>query len=148
MAGRAYPTRIACAAAAISMLVTPIAASAQPASPPINAARVDPLVAFSLFGSADSRAALCGLHSSAYATTVATAIASTSTSGATTTDQSSGGIAGCVLPMRDAAALPVETAAPVSQAGVPSFMFLALGGALVWIALILRDKSSGMISPA
>lgn len=148
MAGRAYPSRIAFAAAAISMLVTPIAATAQPASAPISAARVDPLVAFSLFGSADSRAALCGLRSASDATTVATAIASTSTGGATTTDQSNGGMAGCVLPMRDAAALPAETAAPVARAGVPSFMFLALGGALVWIALILRDKSSGMISPA
>lgn len=145
MAGRAYPTRIACAATVISMLVTPIAVSAQPASAPINAAHVDPLVAFSLFGSADSRAALCGLSSSDDAATAATAAATTRT--ASTTQQTDGGMAGCVLPMRDAAALPVETA-PVAHAGVPSFMFLALGGALGWIALILRDKDSGMISPA
>lgn len=147
MAGHAYPTWIIFAATVISMLTTPIAVSAQPASAPINAARVDPLVAFSLFGSADSRAALCGLSSSADAATAATT-AATSTGTASTTEQTDGGMAGCVLPMRDAAALPAEAAPPVARAGVPSFMFLALGGALGWIALILRDKDSGMISPA
>lgn len=146
MASVAFPKKIACLAAAASMLAMPVAASAQTTVAPISAAQVDPLIAFSLLGSVESRTALCGLSASHEATSTAVSVA---TAGVTTTDttetttQSAGG-PGCVLPINDAVAAPPVTTAP-GYPGIPPVLLLAAGGAIAWIIAILKDKGDGVI---
>lgn len=147
MASVAFPQKFSCLAAAASVLITPVVASAQTAPAPISAAQVDPMVAFSLLGSTDSRTALCGLHASHEATTtaisIATADTATTTGTAGMTAQSTGGT-GCVLPINDVAAAAPLSPAP-AYAGIPPVLLLAAGGAIAWIIAILRDKGDGVI---
>lgn len=154
MARGAYLLKAATVAAAISMIASPVAASVQASASgvgQINAAQVDPLVAFSLYGSPDSRMALCGMRSTDAATGVAAGMA---TSTASTTAQGQAN-SGCVLPLRDAAPIAAESAglAP-GYGGFPPILFLAAGGALAMIFAILKGDGDGQfirptpISPA
>lgn len=143
MASFAFPQKFSCLAAAASLLITPVAASAQTSTAQINAAQVDPMIAFSLLGSTDSRAALCGLRASHEAASTAVTIATADTTTTETTAQSTGG-PGCVLPINDAVAAPSPPPSP-PYGRIPPILLLAAGGAIAWIIAILKDKGDGVI---
>ncbi|MBA2467559.1 MAG: hypothetical protein H0V46_08155 [Sphingomonas sp.] len=92
--------RSAAAIAVVLSLTTGSLASAAP----VAAGTVNPLVALSVFGSAQSRAALCAASSAAVAA-AATATAQSQT--------------GCVLPVLDAPPPPVASNMPPPVADVP-----------------------------
>nr|WP_294850415.1 hypothetical protein [uncultured Sphingomonas sp.] len=126
MASFALVRKIVMLSSAIAITTTPIAASAQTAA--INAAQVDPMVAFSMLGSADSRTALCGRTSERMA--------------ATMQEQ---GNSGCVLPMRDVAPLAEVPGIPAHGFGLSPILLLAAGGALLFAILLLRGDGDGHI---
>lgn len=142
MACRAYLLKAASVVVALSMLASPVAASAQAASAmQINAAQVDPLVAFSLYGSPDSRMGLCGMRS----TESATSAAVTAANGAAVQPA---GNSGCVLPIRDAVPLPVEGPGAIAGAGRFSpLLFLAAGGALALLLFLFNNDDEGNVPP-
>jgi hypothetical protein len=119
---------------AISMLAGN-AASAAPRT-------VDPLVALSVFGTSESRAAVCAAGAQAAAA-----------AGAAMAAQAATGQAGCVLPMMDAAPAPVvteaapppppATIAPVAVAGGSGIGVLPLLLGLVTIAAIAAVALKG-----
>ena len=107
MAARGSFRKYTAAFVAISML----GASAASAAP----RTVDPLVALSVFGTSESRAAVCAAGAQAAAAAGAALVA-----------QAAPGQAGCVLPVMDAAPPPVVTeAAPPPPAAVAP---VAVGG--------------------
>ena len=107
MAARGSFRKYTTAFVAISML----GASAASAAP----RTVDPLVALSVFGTSESRAAVCAAGAQAAAA-----------AGAALAAQAAPGQAGCVLPVMDAAPPPVVTeAAPPPPAAVAP---VAVGG--------------------
>jgi hypothetical protein len=127
---------IASAAVAMSLATSSIASAAPAVSGPSN-----PLVTLSVFGSAQSRAALCAAGSAAAAAAAAgTAIAA----------QAAAPAPGCVLPIADAAPPPVEsTALPemappapaVAAAGAPNLWPILVGLGLFSAAFFLLDDS-------
>jgi hypothetical protein len=110
----------------------------------VATARIDPLVALSVFGTSESRSAVCAAGAAAAAAAGATVAAQ------------AGAAPGCVLPAVDApppppvteaAAPPPVAAAPiVTSAGVP-FVPLLLGLAAVaaFAAIILDNDEDGEI---
>ena len=127
--------RCTAAFVAIAMLGSS-AASAAPAAAP---RMVDPLAVVSIFGTAESAAAICAGSSAA---------AAAGTAAATTAGQAPG--TGCVLPVVDAPPPPVvETAPPEAFAplapatgGIAAFPLLAGLAAIVGLAaLILSNRS-------
>ena len=126
---------IASAVVAISL-----AASSMASAAPAVSAPSDPMVTLSLFGSAQSRAALCAAGSAAAAAAGSAAAA-----------QASQAAPGCVLPIADAAPTPpVEsTALPemappapaVAAAGPPNLWPLLVGLGLFSAAFFLLDDS-------
>lgn len=120
---------------AIAMLGSSAASAAPTAAPRM----VDPLAVVSIFGTADSAAAICAGSSAA---------AAAGTAAATTAGQAPG--TGCVLPVVDAPPPPVvETAPPEAFApvapmtgGIAAFPLLAGLAAIVGLAaLILSNRS-------
>jgi hypothetical protein len=125
---------------AISML----GASAASAAP----RTVDPLVALSVFGTSESRAAVCAAGAQAAAA-----------AGAALAAQAAPGQAGCVLPVMDAAPPPVVTeaappppaVAPVAVAGGSSIgalpLLVGLAAIVAFAAIVLKhDDSDGEIN--
>jgi len=127
-----------CSAAfvAIAMLGSSAASAAPAAAPRV----VDPLAVVSIFGTAESAAAICAGSSAA---------AAVGTAAATTVGQAPG--TGCVLPVVDAPppppvveTAPPETFAPLAPAtgGIAAFPLLAGLAAIVGLAaLILSNRS-------
>ena len=143
MVRTAFSKRLAGAAVAASMILSPVAASAETAATAVNSAQVDPLVAFSLLGSPDSRLALCGLRSAEAAADVAVTNSTSST--ATATTEQAVGSPGCVLPMSDIAPASAPTALGPVGSGVSPFLFVAAGAALALVIALLRDKGGDTV---
>ena len=127
---------------AISMLAGS-AASAAPRT-------VDPLVALSVFGTSESRAAVC-----------AAGVQAAAAAGAAVAAQAAAGQAGCVLPVMDAAPPPVVTeavpppppaaVAPMAVAGGGSIgalpLLVGLAAIVALAAIVLKhDESDGEIN--
>ena len=107
-------------------------------------ARIDPLVALSVFGTAESRAAVCAAGSSAAAAAGAAAAAQAAAP------------PGCVLPVMDAPPPPVVTetvpppvavAPPVASAGIPILpLLLGLAAIAGFAAILLNDDDEGEVN--
>jgi hypothetical protein len=115
------PTRSLAAAVAAVSLVTSSVAGAAPAIP----ASVNPLVTLSIFGTAQSRAALCAAGSAAVAATAAAA----TTAAATTAAQAP---TGCVLPVGDAPPPVVTNTVPPPEAPVAPYYEAAAAAPNLW----------------
>jgi hypothetical protein len=110
------PTRSLAAAVAAVSLVTSSVAGAAPAIP----ASVNPLVTLSIFGTAQSRAALCAAGSAAVAATAAAA---------TTAAQAP---SGCVLPVGDAPPPVATNTVPPPEAPVAPYYEAAAAAPNLW----------------
>ena len=118
---------------AIAMLGSSAATAAPAAAPQM----VDPLAVVSIFGTADSAAAICAGSSAAAA----------AGSAATTAGQTPG--AGCVLPVVDAAPPPVVEAPPEAivplvetTGGIAPLPLLAGLAAIIGLAAILLQRGA------
>jgi hypothetical protein len=132
MAARGVTRTFTSAFVAASMLVS-TAASAAPRT-------VDPLVALSVFGTSESRAAVCAAGAQA--------------AGAAVAAQASAGQTGCVLPVMDAAPPPVMTqaAAPPPAAYAPAAvagggvgalpLLLGLAAIVAFAAVVIKHSDS------
>ena len=118
---------------ALSLLAS-TAASAAPRT-------VDPLVALSVFGTSESRAAVCAAGASAAAA-----------AGAAVAAQAGAARTGCVLPVVDAAPPPVVTeaappppmaVAPVAVAGSVFPLLLGLAAVVVAAVVLKHNDSNG-----
>ena len=132
----------AAAVAAVGLLTSSVAAGASTVASAAPAV-ASPLVTLSVFGTAGSRAALCGANSAAVAGAAATAVAQ--------------GQPGCVLPALDSAPPPVvadvppppPALAPLAVAGPPNMLpllailGLALGAYWLLGESILGDDDTG-----
>ena len=115
---------------ALSLLASS-AASAAISPPP----RIDPLVALSVFGTGQSRAAVCGAGSQAAA------------QAGTAMVQAGAAQANCVLPVHNAAAAAPETSPPASVALAPSTgssvgvlpLLAGLTAIVVLAAVVIKD---------
>lgn len=121
------------------MALSVLASSAASAAP----RTIDPLVALSVFGTSESRAAVCAAGASA-ATAAGAAVAA----------QAGAARTGCVLPVVDAAPPPVvtEAAPPPQMAGVPAAtagtvfpLLLGLAAVVVAIVVLKHNDSNGSI---
>lgn len=126
--------------------ISMLAGSAASAAP----RTVDPLVALSVFGTSESRAAVCAAGAQAAAA-----------AGAAMAAQAATGQAGCVLPVMDAAPPPVVTeaapppppaaVAPMAMAGGSSIgalpLLVGLAAIVALAAIVLKhDESDGEIN--
>ena len=133
MAARGSFRKYTAAFVAISML----GASAASAAP----RTVDPLVALSVFGTSESRAAVCAAGAQAAAA-----------AGAALAAQAAPGQAGCVLPVMDAAPRPVVTEAappppaPVAVGGGGTIgalpLLVGLAAIVAIAAVVLKHKDT------
>jgi hypothetical protein len=135
MAARGVTRTFTSAFVAASMLVS-TAASAAPRT-------VDPLVALSVFGTSESRAAVCAAGAQAAAA-----------AGAAVAAQAGAGQTGCVLPVMDAAPPPVMTqaAAPPPAAYAPAAvagggvgalpLLLGLAAIVAFAAVVIKHSDS------
>ena len=134
MAARGPIGRFTSAFVAASMLAS-TAASAAPRT-------VDPLVALSVFGTSESRAAVCAAGAQAAAA-----------AGAAVAAQAGAGQTGCVLPVMDAAPPPVVTeAAPPPAAYAPAAvagggvgalpLLLGLAAIVAFAAVVIKHSDS------
>jgi hypothetical protein len=123
---------------AVSLLASSAASAATSPAP-----RIDPLVALSVFGTAQSRAAVCGAGSQAAAQAGTSAI------------QAGAGPTDCVLPVMDAAAPAIEPAPPASvpvappaSGGIGALPLLAGLAAIVILAAVViqHDDDDGEIN--
>ena len=134
---QSWSRSLAVAMAAVSLL-TASAAGAAPVSAPVRS--LNPLVALSMFGSVQSRAALCAASSTAVTAAAA---------------QMSQGPQGCVLPVADVPPPPVvsEVAPPLAAAPAPLVakstsllpFFFGLGALAVFVALVDRDNRGRIV---
>jgi len=134
MSGSSPFRKYTAAFVAIAMLGSSAAAAAPTAAPRM----VDPLAVVSVFGTADSRAAICAAGASAAAAAATSAAAAAQAPGS----------AGCVLPVVDAPAPPGAEAAPTAIAPIPpaasnvgALPFLLGLASIVGIAAIIRASS-------
>lgn len=113
---------------------------------PVTAPRVvDPLAVVSIFGTAESAAAICA---GSVAATAAGNAATTTAGAAATAGQAPG--AGCVLPVIDAPPLPVVEATPPeaiapavsTTGGIAAFPLLAGLAAIVGLAAVILGNRS------
>ena len=136
MAARNSLRGYATAFMALSLLAS-TAASAAPRT-------VDPLVALSVFGTSESRAAVCAAGANAAAA-----------AGAAVAAQAGTGRTGCVLPVVDAAPPPIVTeaappppmaVAPVAVAGSVFPLLLGLAAVVIAAVVLKHNDSNGEIN--